>query len=222
MGVAERRQREKEERRQCILDAAERVFLAKGLSSATMEQIAHDAEVSKGTLYLYFKGKDELYLAIAMRALSGLLEHFEKARMLGGTGRERMRRLLLAKVDFAVRHRDRFRVATSWLSSEYSVGEDIPRFAEYKALIRRVYAVAVETLELGKQDGSLKPDLDSAVVSTQLWGAMYGLLTLRGNSTEVTRRMPEPIDWDQWAISFVDLLLDALGNPPPGPNRKLS
>ena len=57
MGVAERRQREKEERRSCIVAAAEAVFLEKGLDVATMDEIAARAEVSKGTLYLYFKEK---------------------------------------------------------------------------------------------------------------------------------------------------------------------
>ncbi|HMR05796.1 MAG TPA: TetR/AcrR family transcriptional regulator [Polyangiaceae bacterium] len=222
MGVAERRQRERKERRQCILDAAERVFLDKGLSSATMEEIAHVAEVSKGTLYLYFKGKDELYLAIAMRALSELLDHFEKARAVGGSGKQRLRGLLSAHVDFAVRHRDRFRVATSWLSSEYSVGDDNPGFAEYKALITQVYCVAVETIELGKQDGTLRPDLDGHVLATQLWGATYGAMTLRANSIEVMRRMPNQIDWDQWSESFVDLMLLALGNPEQPSDKELS
>jgi len=55
MGIQERKKREKERRRQQIMIAAKRVFSVKGYSKATMEDIAKEAELSPGTLYLYFK-----------------------------------------------------------------------------------------------------------------------------------------------------------------------
>ena len=64
MGVAERREREKQQRRADILSAAKEVFFAKGLESATMDEIADKAEYSKGTLYLYFQSKEDLYLSL--------------------------------------------------------------------------------------------------------------------------------------------------------------
>ena len=60
MGIQERKEREKERRRQQIMVAAKRVFSEKGFNKATMEDIAHEAELSPGTLYLYFKNKEEL------------------------------------------------------------------------------------------------------------------------------------------------------------------
>ena len=64
MGIAERKQREKEQRRQHILQVAETIFLEKGINSSTMDEIAAVCELSKGTLYLYFKSKEELFLDI--------------------------------------------------------------------------------------------------------------------------------------------------------------
>lgn len=64
MGTLERRQREKEQRRMEILSAAREIFFAKGLEGSTMDEIADKAELSKGTLYLYFKSKDELYVSL--------------------------------------------------------------------------------------------------------------------------------------------------------------
>ncbi|MCK5408322.1 MAG: helix-turn-helix transcriptional regulator, partial [Candidatus Krumholzibacteria bacterium] len=60
MGIAERREREKEQRRIDIIDAAERVFFSKGWQAATMDDVAEAVELSKATLYLYFKNKEEL------------------------------------------------------------------------------------------------------------------------------------------------------------------
>ncbi len=62
MGILERKEKEKQQRRDDILGAAKEVFFSKGLMSATMDEIAEKAELSKGTLYLYFASKEELYL----------------------------------------------------------------------------------------------------------------------------------------------------------------
>ncbi|CAB5092229.1 Transcriptional regulator, AcrR family [Olavius algarvensis associated proteobacterium Delta 3] len=77
MGIQERKEKEKERRRQQIMVAAKRVFTEKGFSRATMEDIAREAELSPGTLYLYFKNKDELYASLSLRVLQYLLIRLE-------------------------------------------------------------------------------------------------------------------------------------------------
>lgn len=77
MGIQERRQREKERRRQQIIVAAKRVFVKKGYNRTTMENIAAEAELSAGTLYLYFKSKSELWATLSVRVLQYLLMRLE-------------------------------------------------------------------------------------------------------------------------------------------------
>ncbi|MDD2389113.1 MAG: TetR/AcrR family transcriptional regulator [Desulfobacterales bacterium] len=77
MGIQERKEREKDRRRQQIIVAAKRVFSEKGFSKATMEDIAHEAELSPGTLYLYFKNKEELYASLSLRILQYLIINLE-------------------------------------------------------------------------------------------------------------------------------------------------
>ncbi len=72
MGIQERKEREKERRRQQIIVAAKRIFSKKGLSRTTMEDIAKESELSPGTLYLYFKNKEELYASLSLRILQFL------------------------------------------------------------------------------------------------------------------------------------------------------
>lgn len=73
MGIQERKQREKERRKQQIMVAAKRVFVKKGYDRTTMESIAKEAELSAGTLYLYFKSKSELWATLSVRVLQYLL-----------------------------------------------------------------------------------------------------------------------------------------------------
>ncbi len=72
MGIHERKIREKEERRRQIMEAAKLVFSAKGFNRATMEEIAGEAELSPGTLYLYFKNKEELHTSLSIDILKYL------------------------------------------------------------------------------------------------------------------------------------------------------
>jgi AcrR family transcriptional regulator len=86
MGILERKEREKERRRQQIMVAAKRVFSEKGFSKATMEDIAQEAELSPGTLYLYFRNKEELYASLSLRILQYLLLRIEHVNSMKPAG----------------------------------------------------------------------------------------------------------------------------------------
>jgi AcrR family transcriptional regulator len=78
MGIKERKERERGRRRQQIMVAAKRVFSKKSFNKATMEDIAKEAELSPGTIYLYFKNKEELFASLSLRILQYMsirLEH---------------------------------------------------------------------------------------------------------------------------------------------------
>lgn len=74
MSVAERREREQLMRREVILDAAGKLFEEKGYGPTTVDEIATLAELGKGTIYSYFKSKEEIYVALMEKNLSGLKE----------------------------------------------------------------------------------------------------------------------------------------------------
>jgi AcrR family transcriptional regulator len=80
MGATHRREREKQKRREQILDAARKVFAKRGFKGATIEDIAGEAELSTGTLYLYFKSKDEMYFSLNMKILTFLNEKLQKLK----------------------------------------------------------------------------------------------------------------------------------------------
>lgn len=77
MSIAERKEREKELRREQIIEAAKEVFYKKGFSASTIEEIASTAQLSPGTLYLYFKSKDDLYVSITLHISRAFLDKLE-------------------------------------------------------------------------------------------------------------------------------------------------
>ena len=79
MGVTERKEREKEKRREEIIQAAVKVFYKKGVDHATMDDIAEVAELSKATLYLYFTSKEEIYYFVHLDGFEKLFRMMNKA-----------------------------------------------------------------------------------------------------------------------------------------------
>jgi AcrR family transcriptional regulator len=69
MSLDIRQRRERERRRQQILAAAKRVCISKGFARAKIADVAREAELSVGTIYIYFKKKDELFAALSVRVL---------------------------------------------------------------------------------------------------------------------------------------------------------
>jgi TetR/AcrR family transcriptional regulator len=74
----ERREREKSQRIQSILEAAQRVFFAKGYLKATMDEIALEAAVTKPTIYLYFKAKDDLFFTLMLPLIDHISRQLQK------------------------------------------------------------------------------------------------------------------------------------------------
>ncbi len=100
MGVAERKERERRWRRRQIREAALEVFSRKGYQAATMEEIAAEAELSKGVLYYYFPSKEVLYRSLVLEFTS---EFYRKA-WLRVEGIRDFRSLISALLDFHIEY----------------------------------------------------------------------------------------------------------------------
>jgi AcrR family transcriptional regulator len=89
------RQRRKETRPQELLDAALQLFVEKGFAATRSEEVAQRAGVSKGTLYLYYPSKEELFKAVIRNNLSHLIaEGQELAAQFEGTSSELLTQLI--------------------------------------------------------------------------------------------------------------------------------
>jgi AcrR family transcriptional regulator len=96
MGVKERREREEGARLAAILSAAERIFAEQGYFHARMDDIAEAAELAKGTLYYYFKSKDEIFVHLLERESRKI--HEELQRRI--SGRESFLEILEVWIEF--------------------------------------------------------------------------------------------------------------------------
>lgn len=208
-----RRERERRERRSCILDAAEAVFMSKGFDQATMDDIATAAELSKGTLYLYFRSKDDLFSALSARMVEDMVAEFESRARDAADGLSAVRAILHGCADSILAQPQHFRVMMGQLASGHLFDPDTPSFAAHRHQVGRIVAMFVTALERGKRDGTVREDIDSVQTSGLLWAGLLGTMLLRINSAEVMRRFPQPVDWSTLVSAYIEIMCDGLRGP---------
>ena len=155
-----------------ILRAATRVFARNGYFNSKVADIARAAEVADGTVYLYFKSKEEILhsifdqnIAEAIAAGRKLIENLDDSR-------EKLRRIaklhlerLGADRDLAVVFQVELRGSTKFMEEFSAAG-----FAEYLALLRH-------TFEEGQREGVFRKELNAKVAAKILFGALDEMAT---------------------------------------------
>lgn len=169
MGITERKEREKLQRREEIILAAEKVFFSKGFERSTMEDIADQAELSKGTLYLYFKSKEDLHLAVARKAIILLNSITEGVKKLDGDALEKLVHMGRACVEFSASHPDHMKAIMTLegfdlQSISYSL-------QEMQTLIYKESPVGmvIQIVEQGVKENIIRSDITPALIAHTLW-----------------------------------------------------
>ena len=179
MGIKERREREKAQRSNDILDAAEKVFFSRGMEKATMDEVAEVAELSKGTLYLYFKSKEDLYLGVILRAMEVLKSLFIEALKVDGPGIEKVEAIGHAYYTYFREYPDYFNASLYFEQSELDIeDEENPLAARCSDLHDAIFELVIQALEIGIADGSIRKDIDARNVAYVLWGQCTGMLQI--------------------------------------------
>lgn len=183
LGVLSRKLKEKDLRRQEIIDAAEKVFFSKGFDTATMDDVAKAAEFSKRTVYVYFRSKDELYFEIMTRGYILLNSKLQKALEVYDlkTGLENIELIGRLIIEFSEEYPKYFNAIMEYENKEQdfeltkeSLGENSASECYSQGEILLGYLI--KALEDGIVDGSIREDINAEHVAVFLWGSSIGIL----------------------------------------------
>ncbi len=185
--VALRREEEKERRRAEIVDAAEELYAKVGWEAVTMDRVARTARLSRALIYVYFRDKNDLLLAITERALAELREKFIAAAAAHPLGLDQVQAIGRAYVLFQQQTPYRFD-ACSRFHAHQAAGQ--PTDDACAAAGDAVIAVIVQALVQGQADGSIRKDLENPVqVCVMLWAFTHGLIQVGTNKTQEIARL---------------------------------
>jgi AcrR family transcriptional regulator len=110
MFILDRKARDRKLRRSDILQAAERLFAEKGYHKTTIRDIAKQAQYAAGTIYLYFKDKDEIYFSLFEEKMQGLLKHIVVKVDAVETSRDKIASIVHGSLEFLMDNRDFLRI----------------------------------------------------------------------------------------------------------------
>ena len=150
-----RKEREYLAHREEILSAAEKVFAAKGFFPTTMSEIAETAEFGTGTLYKYFKSKEDLYFTL-IDEKTDEINRLVKSELLQKTSAiERIKKVLGLQLEFIERNRDFFRIYTSEGSRfEWTVKDELGKGIHEK-MVTYIHILA-EVMNQGIEGGEFR------------------------------------------------------------------
>lgn len=174
-----RRERERQARLDAIVEAAERLFFSKGYETATMDDVAHEAQFSKRTVYLYCSGKEELYfevMARGYRRLLGMLRA-EREKEAPPDALARLRQIFLTLYRFGQAWPGHFRAIMEYENGEKDFEKSVPaasREACY-ALGEQLMGELVETVRQGMAEGVFRTELDAVQAALVLWACAVGV-----------------------------------------------
>lgn len=178
MGILERKEREKEHRREEIITAAQKIFFEKGLPAATMDEIAEAAELSKGTLYLYYKSKEDLYLAVAMRGSEIMYKMFREAAPPDKPVIERITGIGEAYFQFFKQYPDYFRMYQYFENSQFHK-QVSPEMIGYCATNdQKIWDLVIGVITEGISQGVFDADLDPKQAAIILWANGNAIMRL--------------------------------------------
>ncbi len=178
MGIKERKEREKEARREEIIDAAEKIFFGKGLAASTMDEIAEAAELSKGTLYLYYPSKEDLFLAVCLRGTTKMYSMFEKALSTGEPTLDLLSNLGDAYYEFFNTSRDYFRSLYVFENPAVQHQVSPQMFDLCVESDKKIWALVFGTIQRAIDEGLFRKDLDAKEAGVILWSNEHGILRL--------------------------------------------
>ena len=155
------------DKRERILDAAVRVFAQRGFFQARVSDIAKEAGVADGTIYLYFKNKDDLLISLFEDRMEGIIARFRlELDRLPAPG-ARLHRFIEMHLALVEEQPQLAEVLTVELrqSSKFMHEYRAPKFSEYLGIL-------AEILETGRASGVFRADLEARILCRVLFGAL--------------------------------------------------
>jgi AcrR family transcriptional regulator len=176
--IAERRGEEKERRRAEILDAAQILYSQNGWDAVTVEQVARSARLSRALVYVYFRDKEELFLAIGGRAMRLLRDRFIGAAARHAVGMDQVAAIGQAYMAYAHEFPHYFDFCSRFRAHSVAIDPG-PHEGACRAAGDEAMGAVAQAIETGIRDGSIRPDVGEPVLlATTLWAFTHGIIQL--------------------------------------------
>ena len=176
MGIAERKERDKQEMRDLIVQEAAHIFAVEGYENTSIRSIAKRIEYSPATIYLYFKDKNELFYAIHELTFGILLNDMSQVLEIENP-LERLRKIGHIYIDFSLKYPEYYNLMFNLMKPMQELEAEKPwEWESGRQAFAFLEGVIQECLEKGLIKGR-----DAQSITFYNWAFVHGLCTLHNN-----------------------------------------
>jgi TetR/AcrR family transcriptional regulator len=176
VGIAERKERERNLRVNTILSSAKRMIGRSGVEGMSMDRLADAVELNKATLYLYFKNKDDIIDAIVYEALVLLEKKFQEVDLGSASGLERVLHLVRATFTFYKEHPVYFHAMNHRERREVHARLETPYATRGDEISARIFETIAQRLRQGIEDGTIRKEIDIPLFLILMFAHVYGIM----------------------------------------------
>ena len=204
MGLKERREREREDRKRQILTAARSMLFSEGLQATSINKIAKSAELGVGTIYFYFASKEEIFAALQEEGIELLHDKIKKKLERVKPAQDRLKTIARVYLDFSRENKDYFDIINYFLSSPGVLfNENLKGQIDQRG--NRVISLLVSVVEAGIFSRDFR-EVDARKFAMMFWAALHGLILFKKLKTTMLRGE----NYHSLVSDSVDYLVDSL------------
>jgi AcrR family transcriptional regulator len=209
MGVKERREREKSETRDKILDAARELFIAEGYAGVSMRRVAEKIEYSPTAIYVHFADKEELFRELCHQDYARLAEVFQSSAV-SSDPLERLREVGKIYIEFGIRNPNHYKFMFMTAHPAQEPDEEDREIMGNPE--KDAYAFLRWAVQQAMDADCFRDELrDAELISQTLWASVHGVISL-----EIAKGCDAWVEWrpiQDRADIMLDSMLEGLVRP---------
>jgi len=173
MGVKERKALERQNRKNQILDAARKLLFSSGIDSVSINKISKQAELGVGTIYFYFKNKEQIFTALQEEGLTLLYSIISKISETKAPHEEKLRQIALSYYNFSQEHKNYFDLINYFLTTPKVFFE--PDLKNQIDMSGNKILLIIQNIVAEGSEQKVFKEKDPQKFSILFWGALHGL-----------------------------------------------
>ena len=174
--------------RENIMSAASALFMERGISATSMDDIAKAAGYSKATLYVYFENKEEIVGILVLNSMKKLDDYISSALIQHEATRARYDFICRGLVQYQEEFPFYFKMVLDKINIDFESKEYLPEEKETYQIGEEINEKIKNFLLSGMEKGDLRSDLDIMPAIFNFWGMLSGIIQLAANKEEYIKK----------------------------------
>jgi AcrR family transcriptional regulator len=178
MGLLERREKEKDNRRKLILKSARTLFFARGFKNVTVDRIAKLSELGKGSIYLYFNSKEEIYAQVLLNDIDKFHQQAFSLFQKNKAAVDSLFEFSYFYADFFLNDPELFRILMTFMLHTDQMNLSAEQYKDIIVAMRKTIDLISNIFQFGIDSNEFPSSINIKYNQFAIWGMLNGIISL--------------------------------------------